>query len=238
MAPIFTLKQSDLKKLEEYYRKSPFRFRGVTGRVLNTYAFEARKESIKIVETEMMSRKKGFANRVLRAKMANFFQPSSAQKSEVGSRSFPRFSGWVEQQNGRKTDRTRVATTLGRGGSEGKQIAPSARLKQSNQFKSPDDYKGRSRHHRAVVMMQALSRQGYKKPFIVRGHARMAPGVYKFRGRGRKRGPQMLQSFNPINVQPKVNRWLTKSVDRMFNHINIRSVYARAFRKVFKMGLK
>jgi len=238
MPPMFQLKQQDLKQLEEAFRKSPKRFRSVTGRVLNTFAFESRLRAIKIVESEMMSRRKGFANKVLKVERANFFRPIDAQRSQVGSIRLPRFSGWVAQQNGRKTNRTRVATSLGRGGKDSRQIAPSNRLRKGKDFKSPDEYKGRSQTHRAVVMLQHLNSIGYKKPFIITGHKRMAPGLYKFRGRGKKRGPQMLQSFNPIQVQPKVNRWLTKSVDRMFKMVNIRSVYSSALKKAFKVGLK
>ena len=234
MADIFNLEQRDLKTVQRFYSQAPKKFRAVTGRVLNAFAFDTRKQAIKFVETEMMSRRKGFANRVLKVQTANFFSPIQSQASRVGSIKFPRFSGWIEQETGEQPQR-RVATLLGRGGSKKRQISGPHRLRRGRKFKTPDEYKGRTSTQRAVVMMQHLSRTGYKKPFIIRGHRRMAPGLYKFRGRGKARGPSMLISFNPVQKRVRKNRWLTRSTQRMYKALNLRAVYKRAIWQTFKV---
>jgi len=227
----------DFDALEALYKKAPKKFRSVTGRVLNTFAYNTRQEAIKFVHTEMMSRKPGFAKKVLRYEKADFFTPINQQESHTGSIRHPRFSGWIEQETGEQRE-GRIATLLARGNSKRRQVISDFRLKPGRRFKTPKDYKGRTSTQRAVVMLQHLSRTGYNEPFIVRGHRRMAPGLYRFKGRGRKRGPQMLISFNPIQKRVKKNQWLTKSRERMFKATSVRKVYQKAVYQAFRVWVE
>lgn len=101
----------------------------------------------------MIVRNKRFVASKIKVDKTHTRQPISSQEAIVGSIDGPRFSGWVEQELGTKTKRTRVFTRLARRGSPTRPAQPSVRLKASNDFTTPDDYPRLDDNHRAVVML-------------------------------------------------------------------------------------
>lgn len=227
---LFDIDDRDLKKLIKFYKNAPKLMKHSVAGMLNSFAFGTRSRAMHIIRTNMNIRAKKFVDSSIRVQMAKASQEINQQHSIVGSISRARFSGWEEQELGKKTKRTRVATLLGRGGNVQKKIQPSARLKQSNQFVSPDDYPGTSRHNRSVVMMQDLFRKRHRKPFIVKGHRRFKSGLYKIK----QKKLRMLQSFEPRNVQPKRIRWMSGGRKAFFRKADIRQMWGKQLNRTFK----
>lgn len=231
---MFQMDIRDLLKLRRYYKKSPRSFAAAVGMLLNNFAFGTRAEVFRVMPTLMTIRNKRFLETRIRAKKTHLRLPISSQQSETGSIGAKRFTAWEEQELGKRTKRTRVASILARGAKQ-KQIKRPFRLRPGMNFPTPDDFPGRSGHHRAIVMLQKLGREGYKKPFIVLKHKRITPGLYKFKGgRGAKRKLRMLQSFKPARLQPRRIRWLTISRRKYLSGMNLRREWAIVIERTLK----
>lgn len=235
---MFEINLNDLQTYEKFLRRSPKQIAAVRGMVLNNYAFGTRDESIKVIEKRMIIKQSRFVPRRIQVKKSRLSGHPRNQISKTGSTRLPRFSAWEEQELGKKTERSRVFTLFARGGSKGRVARPQARLKPGRDRPTPEDYKGKNRTHRAIVMLQILGREGYKKPFIIRYHKKVAPGLYKFTGGKKKRKLRILQAFEPREVQPKRISWLIGGRDRYFRKNPPGKTWSKAMKRVLKFKRK
>ena len=226
MSEFITLNANDLLKLRRFYKSSPKQFRRSIVNLINTYAFETRKEALKVIHSDMKVRNQSFVVSRMRVQTARL----NTMESKTGSIYSPRFSGWEEQETGKKTKRTRVATTLGRGGSDEGQIRPMNRLKPGKDFITPDDFNADSSDHRVVAMLRALEKQKYTKPFIIKGHRKFKSGLYK---RHRKK-IRRVQEFKSKNAQPKRIKWMTKARNNFFARANTREMWANSIKRTVR----
>lgn len=214
MAELFRLDHKDILKLREFYNKAPRKYSMAAGMVLNQFAYGTYENSTKAIMWGLTIRKYSLIRWALRYEKTSTRVPINAMESSAYSIRRGKFTGWDEQETGRKTERTRVASLLARGQKTTGQIGTPYRLYRGRKFLRPDDYPGKSSHHRAQMLLLDLARVNWKDPFVVWGHKRMPPGLYKFRGRKTKRGmrrPMLLQSFDPQRVQPRAYKWMTIS---------------------------
>lgn len=228
-AELFDIDLKDLRNLQKFMKRAPKSFSFVTASVLNTFAFGTRKENLHILESKLTIRSQRFVKSRVRVEKARGNKPITSQRSEVGSISSDRFSGWVEQELGTPTKRTRISTVLARGGSVKKTVRPSVRLKPSNKFVDPDGFPGKQAEHRAWAMIAILARKGYRKPFVITGLPKIKSGLFKF-NKGKSGQFKRLQTFNPrrSQLQPPRLKWLTGGSDRFFKRANIRQIWADA----------
>ena len=147
---------------------------------------------------------------------------------KFGSIKKDRSSGWIEQETGRRSNKDRVATIMGRSGSESKQIKPSIRLKQGRRFKSAQDFEPNGSVGRTLMMLMKLKREKYKKPFVVRRRNKYKRrGMYKFvRGKAK-----LLYAFNTKKVRPARVVWLRGGSRVDNNKNNIRDRWGVAIEK-------
>lgn len=218
---MFQLDRKELDRLVRLYKRMPREFQQATARMLNSFAFGTQKEAIKVIQRRMTVRNQRFVKSAVRVRKARGSDQLTAQEAITGSIFRARFSGWREQELGKATDRTRIATIFARGGDKGKQIRPSLRMKSNNQFLSPDDFPGNSAAHRVVVMLQVLSRKRHRRPFIIKHHPKFKPGLYKFQ----RRKLHMVQDFNPSKPQPRRIRWMTSGRKRYFRGVDLRALW-------------
>ena len=230
---MFEMEAKDIVTLIRWYRNAPKQFARASGTLLNNLAFGARASMLEEIDRGMVVRNKRFVASKIRVHKSHTRQPISSQEAIVGSVDGPRFSGWVEQELGKKTDRTRVFSMLARRGSAFRPAQPSARLKPSNDFPTPDDYPGLDENHRAVVMLQSLGRQNYRKPFVIKGHRRIKPGVYRFGGgkRGKKQ-IHVLQQFKAKTVQPRRFRWLSLGYMGYMRRVHLGREWSRVITRI------
>ena len=229
MSQLFDIEAKNLIRLHRFYRKAPKMFARASANVLTSFAFGNRSKSLDIIKSKMTVRNERFVAGSLRVDRARGNIPLSAQQAMVGSIKRDRFTGWIEQETGQKTTRTRTTTLLARGGNVSRQVRPAFRLKPGNKFASPDDFSGQSPQHRVTVMLQTLSRQKSTRPFIIKGHRKFKSGLYKFLRKKIRR----IQTFkNP--KQPKRIHWLTGGARLYFRSTSIDQVWAEALKRVLR----
>jgi hypothetical protein len=233
----FVINHTDMDRLAEIFENAPRDLRRATGMFVNNLAFGTKDEIPSTMARLMTVRDKRFVKSRIRVQKSRFAAPIDAQMSVVGSIFGQRFSGWEEQELGKRTARHRVFTLLGRGGSASRKTTQRARLKTLANFPKPEDYPGVSAEHRVIVMLNVLARKGFKRPFIIHGHSKIHSGVYQFRGRGSKRKPKpikIVQSFKPRKVQPRRIPWLRTSRDTYLRRVNVSSLWAQVIRRAWR----
>jgi hypothetical protein len=227
--------QTDLREMRAFARwaKSDPRGLGVaTGMMLNNQAFGSKKAIGETLETGQIIRNERFINSKIRVKKARFAGPIEQQVSMVGSIEAKRFSGLLEQQTGAKTKHRAVATKAGRSGSRSKVISRRYRL--NKPYINPERYPRRRGFRTAnpdiniLVMLKQLRSIRYRAPFIITGHSKLPPGLYRFKA-GKL---QLLQGFDPDNLQPQRFKWLTLGVRRYFRRTNLDREWIRIARRV------
>ncbi len=237
---MFALEDRDLKRLWLFYMRQPKRFAVATGMMLNNFAFGVRDTIVKdVLPSRMVVRSPRFVQSRVRVSKSHFREPIASQESRVGSIASKRFTGWIEQEGGASSLRTRTAHLLSRKGDRKGLHKSPFRMKRTNDFEDPDDtkVKGASTPHtRAVVMIQMISRRkGRKKPFMIHGHKNMKSGLYKIgRGRRGKQKIQMLQRFDSPKARSiKRVRWMKISRTVYFSRLNLRSMWVKVLNKLF-----
>jgi hypothetical protein len=235
---IFSVEISSLSDLADIFEEAPKKFTVATGMLLNKFAFGTRDEALRLMPQIMTIRDIKFLNRQLQVQKSKFRGALGDLVSIFGSVHAPRFTGWKEQQLGKKTPRHRVFTTLGRvGGTTKGKASRGVRLRDLAKFPRPEDYSGQSDEHRVIVMLRSLQRQKFGRPFIVHGHRKISPGVYKFKGRGSKKKPRpikILQSFKPRKAQPRRIDWLLKSRHKYFAGVNTFRIWEQVLKRAWK----
>lgn len=228
MADTFEFSATDEKRLMKFYRTAPRKFGYATADVLNQMAFGNRNESINILHNRLTIRNKNFVNSSMRVEKAKGYHNINTMESKFGSIKKDRSSGWIEQETGRRSNKDRVATIMGRSGSESKQIKPSIRLKQGRRFKSAQDFEPNGSVGRTLMMLMKLKREKYKKPFVVRRRNKYKRrGMYKFvRGKAK-----LLYAFNTKKVRPARVVWLRGGSRVDNNKNNIRDRWGVAIEK-------
>ena len=198
---------------------------------LNNVAFGLRKTAEKEIEQSFTLRRPTFVKGRLRvakadrSNLAAFFGPVEDR---------PGFTSLVEQETGEKVDRKHVATIAGRKGSKSKVIPSMHRLKSGAKYRHSKKYtKVMGARNRASAMLHHLSRINWKKPFVLKDHANMPYGLYRFgSGTKYKRKIILLQEIDSPNVQPRRERWLTNTGvrARVLTSRGMTDAWARAVR--------
>jgi len=156
--------------------------------------------------------------------------PIKRQFSEVGSISRPRFTGWKEQQYGKKPEGSRVPTTAGRQGSEKKVVKRGFRADRVSS--APIDTDFGNGHIGTTIMMRKLQAQKYNGPFKITNHKKLRPGLYKFVGRTPRKGLRrivMLEAYKIDKKPTKRIKWKSKA-----HNANSSRVAQREYVKQYK----
>lgn len=238
MADAFQIDITPVKGFFKVMRQAPDKARGATAGVLNNFAYGTRTEAKAVLSRALTIRSPGFvfSTKALRTIPARKRAPISKQIASTASVASDRFTGWEEQQTGKKTKRTRVGTLAARYGSKQRRMAPSARMRSGRRFMRSDKFPGRTKNQRVLTMIHALNNKarGPRQPFIITGSRDFPDGLYKMTGTRGKREIVMLQGLEPQRPQPKRFPWMTIARSNYLNRINIQKVWGRAIDHVFK----
>ena len=229
---IFDISSPDLKKLKKFYKQAPRQFQFAAAGVLNDQAFGTRLEAMQMIGRNMIVRNPKFVNSNVLFKKARGMQNIALQQSETGSIRRKNFSGWVEQETGKRTLRTRTQTLLARGGSKQNIVRRGFRMRPGLKYTSPDDFSDLvgNPEHRTIAMLVILRRNKFKKPFIFPSTRRGKKGLYKFQRGKIKR----LQDLEPSNPQPKRKPWLIPGRNQYFQKTNQNVVWKEQLRRQSK----
>ncbi len=210
MAKAFEFQKGNLTQLRSFYQKAPGMFRRAGVGLANNLAFKTRKWVLAELEQSMTIRSPGFVKGSVRVQKARAGNPTA----EVGSIKRERFSGWAEQETGKKTARTRTQTRIARSNNWKRRVAPRFRLKPGKKRSiRPSDFKlNHPASSNIVPFLQILDRKKYRQPFFIPvRYKRLQRGIYIFRAKKIRR----VQNLEPDNPQPKRNRWMTRSVNQI-----------------------
>jgi hypothetical protein len=231
---MFQVDKIGLYKLEQFYKRAPKQFRVASASMLNHFAFGTKKTTFGVLFDRMIIRDQRFVKSKIRVKMASKRAPVRNQESIVGSIEDDRFSGWIEQETGKKVDKktggTRTFSLAGRRGSKKRKALQRARMKPENDLIKPEDFRHQDGHHRVLRMLKELSAKREKKPFKVYGHNSMAPGVYAFKGRKLT----MLQRFS-TSKQPDRVPWMQLARTRYFRSTNMQHLWGKTISFVLRV---
>lgn len=231
MSQLFDIEFTDIRRLRKWYKKAPKQFTRAGAGVLNDFAFGVKEVSGRVINKRMVVRNSKFVSsslRVQKTKGSNF----SSLSSETGSVRRPRFSGWAEQELGKRSSRTKVATPFGRGGSNKGVLKPSFRMKPSARFIKPSDFEGDNQKQKIRAMLNKVSKRKTSRPFLIRGSKRFSSGLYKIQNRNIRR----VQKFK-TTAQPKRIKWHTQSKAIYFRANKPRDIWARNIRRILSPTL-
>jgi len=223
------------RAFSRFMERMPREFARVSANVLNTHAFGTRKLAIRNIHKKMEVRAPTFVKGRVKVGMAKPVALNS-QFSEVGSMADrDRFSGWVEQELGKRSQETHYGTVGARkGGQWSQKMLPRFRLKPGNKFTSPDEFEGNSRRSRIRNMIRKLSKQKRRQPFKIEGHPKIDDGIYVFGdGTAPDRDLNMVQDLKRTR-QPKRIKWLSTAHDEYVRRTNIVLVWERATKRLLK----
>lgn len=203
-----------VRGVEEFQEEfSPRRLRRAFSRVVNEQAFLARKEFIGVVHSRMTVRSPRFVAGSVVARKGRL-GGHGPWESRVGSIERDRFSGWEEQEKGTNAKRPRKATLMGRGGSHGKKMRPTARLKPGHNV--PDRRKMGARG--VPEMIRKVRQAGGKRFLVHKGqHPRIPAGYYELINRGKNF--RRMQSFGKWH--PKRIPILDQTMNRYIRRVNM-----------------
>ena len=228
---LFKVSAPDLINLRKFYKRAPKQFTFAVANMLNSFAFGTREQAFKVLKGSMTIRNARFVSKMLRAETIKGSTPIASQQSIAGSLDGQRFTGWAEQELGKAPKKTRTASLFARSGQHSKQMKRKARLVPGTEYLTPDDFKGKNAHHRAVVLLIVTNRNRLKDPFVIKGHDTLSDGLYQWSGKGKLK---WLQNFEETK-KPKSLPWLTRARKRYFSKTNITRLWEKTLTRTLKL---
>lgn len=202
--------------LRKWYGKQPRLVRVACGTMLNEFAFGVRTEAIKQIGRFMIVRNPKFVSGRIRVTKARITAPVEVQAAWTGSVATNRFTGWTEQEFGKKAARNRLATIKGRGGDKTKQIRHAVRLKPKNDVVTMDDPDYQPKGDRLGGFIAMVMRKKERRLIRIKG------SFYK---RNRKK-LELVQSMDG-KKQPKRLRWMRKARAIYFRKTNLDALWRK-----------
>jgi hypothetical protein len=211
---LFDVDTRELIALRKWYKKQPAKFKRATAEMLNAFAFGARRSALDLITKRMTIRNPKFIASRFRVTKAT----TSSQRSVMGTLSGPRFSGFVEQELGVPTDRTRTATMAARSGSRSSQIKPRFRLKPSNDVVTMRDYKV----DRVSAFVAMIFERKETRLVRIKG------AILKRKGKRL----QLIQQLNSRKKQPRKRPFLQTSRVIYFRSINLKALWSKTLARI------
>jgi hypothetical protein len=233
MKDIFDMDSRSLKQLRKFMETRPKEFAKSTAGVLNSLAFSTRLYDIQNITQGMTVRNPKFVARMLKVQKTPPRSDIRKQQSSASSLRTADFTGWEEQQAGKRQTRTRAATTAGRGGNMKGTISPRFRMRKNNKFYRPSQFKARTEQGSFQFMMRVLATRGGGEFILSKQYGRMSPGLYSFRNHQIRK----VQATDNIK-QPSRYRWRDKSINNLQSRNDIRAIWSRELDRVMSKNIK
>jgi hypothetical protein len=201
--------RSDLDKLKKFYRLLPKMHARAGINLSNTLAFKLRPEMLGEIQGSMTIRSPGFVRGSLRIKKASF----KDRVAEVGSIRRDRFTGWEEQETGKRDERDRRQTLVARRSNWKNRVAPRMRLKPGRaRFVRPSDEGLRNVSTDIPGFLKILERKKHRAPFYIPvRYKKLVRGIYIFRAKRVRR----VQTLDARAKSISRNRWMTRSLRKI-----------------------
>jgi hypothetical protein len=240
--------KADQKELEQYEKMlelGPRKMTGVIAKVLNKQAMSTKFQHMPwALEKAFTIRDKRFMGRQLWVNKASLTKSPDVNFSEAGSLEIKgggnkgAFTGWSEQQEGKRSEKDRTATQASRiGGAFKGKMKRGARMRNTGQFRKTSDYQTARSKAQAMFFMLKESRAKKLNFIIERKDANagkmktLEPGLYGWKGKKLL----MLQAFDK-HYDPKKVDWRGNALKRLIKKRgSFDQVFEREFYKMFNI---
>jgi hypothetical protein len=224
MADIFQIKQDDLINLQRWYKKSPREFNRAAANVVNSTAFDHRRQAIKNISDRVTVRSKPFISRSMRVTKSATNVPLNHIIAESGSIDISgtgRSDGFESLETGGRSKSRRVPTLASRGSIERRKVAGPVRMNKLNRAFNIRNVRGKNvktRRQRAAAMMRvvrsgAIGRQPFIIPSGLTGRmAGMKAGIWKM---GNRKRVSLMNPFDGKRGRTKRIAWNSRAADKV-----------------------
>jgi hypothetical protein len=258
MADMFNVETKDLKRLAKFFAKSPKLYRQTSAEFLTMQARQTERYAKDELSKSQIIRKPAVIKNNVKSWRARAVAIEQ-QEARAGSVRRERFTGWIEQEFGKRSDATRVPTTAARiGGSRRKVVGQRNRLRRGNEVRTPAHYKhkgkaGKSMQSKESSMLRQMLGDNYRGMIAISGKGIKGykQGLYRFdwkrkkskKGSYRGSGPApraltMVQRTGLHGTSPKRNRWLSRAVNRTMTRGNSMRMWTKALNTTYLRQLK
>ena len=238
---MFGFDSSDLRALEKWAKTRPMEFGKAASGVVNTMAFDARKEAIKNIEGATTTRVQRFVSASMRVDRSRPRTDLNRIEASVGSIDLSkagRSTGFEELERGGQSENDRVPTLAARtGGNEAKKVKRAVRFNKFSTFHRHTKFKGANRQAKVASMLRQLRSKAIdRKPVVIpRGlsgsMAGMEPGIWALQGK-------RLVLVNPFDGERgNVKRiaWMDKAASTAASPQNLKRVWKSEADRLYKL---
>jgi hypothetical protein len=233
-----------LSNVEKYITNQK-KYRAIVGTLLNILAYKARNFAIKKgMGKNFTIRSKGLLRKHFMFTRTRTTLPIDQQQAYYGSIASKRFTGWIEQQTGKRTQRERTATPAARGRT-GKRVIPKKfRHNLLNNMPRRELFSVRNKKsdaHQIYVMLAILARRGYRGSLYIGeqadGKGRFPAGIYQMLNKKTKdKHGVHWNTVRPVQLdrelQPDRVDWANEMQRDFFGSINLAKETAAAIHRV------
>ncbi len=207
----------DIKNFSYWAKKAPQKaVRKATALTLNSMAFDLRREYQGRLKRDFVIRQPKLLDAKLRVDKTRLSAPVNKQLAQVGSvkniasAAHGRFTGWEEQETGKRDERSRTHLPMARpGGNFKKKIRPAVRAKRGRKFIRPSSFGMSGNKKTGSQILGAAKRLKINEPL------RIGNLLYKRRGRRF----DVVQNLKRKPKQPKRVLWMKTANDRYYRWV-------------------
>jgi hypothetical protein len=227
---------TDFKNLELFLKTRGLKqFTFAAKGFLDSAAFKLKDLIFVSLNKNMVIRSEKFIKRKIRVQKTKGMKLSK-MSAEVGTVRGPRFTGFVEQEKGKKDPRTRTQTLASRRGKFSNKVSGKARTKTANTFLDPDqEGVGKTRQARltsflSMVRKGTIKNQPFKTRRKYKGRLkRFSRGIFQMK----KKKMMRLQSFKKPK-QPIKKSWMKPAIRMLANKFKVKPEWAKQVRRQLK----
>lgn len=207
---IFDLKKSDLKIISKMLHNAPKIMQKVTADTLNTLAFQARRDQIKIIQSDNTVRNLKLLGRIMRIEKAKHSMPIRDQVAKIGSVETKRHDGFVAIEQGKPVKETMFNDEGRVGGNESGKAKKIAKGNATSTRMKDVGITSKTNKWLVLYLQRIQARKSLRrKPFYMpKRYKRMQKGVYKFVGGrvGKMKSKDKTRSWRTLTGDTKIVR--------------------------------
>ena len=234
MAEAFKLQADfgELRKLETFFKfKSKAQMVAAMRALLNDEAFAVMNMAKKSVIPRMFNIRGAWiqssihAQKAKKTTVAAQLLAIAGARSKWGRNTGEPFMGMRHQEFGRTFQDPDMSTIAARTGKTfKKKVRGKDRFNRLGDIVQSNEFRGKSRDHRVIVMIRTLEKRNYKGAFFVRKHKRIKKGIYRFAGGSwkgkdgkRHKNIAMIKNLENKTVRIPAKPWLQTSTKKAVN---------------------
>ena len=229
----------DLKKYIKALEEAGPKAKGIISGILNSHAFKTREYDIQNISQSMVIRDTKFMTSSLRVEKASKTSSINSMIAIAGSINRKGFSGWEEQQTGKRPTKRRGYTPGARDFNYKSKTVGKARLKPNQKFTRYTDFNFpniKSEKQKIGLFLKIMMDRKNKTGTMMQGKSFILPkykgfeyGLYNYQNFKFVK----YQEFDRANRPVKLNQWRTRSLQDLYKKNDIDKLWTNGLRRIF-----